>query len=74
LAVGNYARLEIFDDGVNKRVRQHTSTDGVTFTQQNSTTNFQADDVDDSWYWGFYVASGVNAVTVTFDNIRVTSP
>src|SRR5690606_4932907 len=43
LAVGNYIRIEAYDDGENKRVRRLTSEDGVTFTQANSTTDFKAD-------------------------------
>ncbi len=73
LAVGNYVRIEIYDDvdGVSKRVRRLTSTDGVTFTQANSTIDFKANKDTDSWFLGLYAAPGVNNLTVTFDNITI---
>ncbi|MBN1378108.1 MAG: fibronectin type III domain-containing protein [Gammaproteobacteria bacterium] len=74
LAVGDWIRLQILDDTTNKRIRQSTSTDGVTFTQANSTTDFQADAGDNSWFWGFYAAPGANNVTIEFDNISITTP
>ena len=71
LAVGHYIRIEVYDDGVNKRVRRLTSTDGVTFTQANSTTDFKATSDTDSWYVGFYGAPGENEITIEFDNISI---
>lgn len=74
LAVGDWIRIQIEDDGADKRIKRFTSTDGFTFTQQNSTTDFLADAVDDNWYWGFYGAPGANDVTVEYDNITITTP
>ncbi|HTF83253.1 MAG TPA: fibronectin type III domain-containing protein [Cellvibrio sp.] len=71
LAIGHYFRIEVYDDGVNKRVRRLTSTDGVTFIQANSTTDFKATSETDSWYVGFYGAPGENEITVEFDNISI---
>lgn len=72
LAVGNYIRIEVYDDGALKRVRRLTSTDGVSFTQANSTTDFKATSSTDNWFVGFYAAPGVNDVTIQFDNISIT--
>jgi hypothetical protein len=74
LEVGHWIRLEIFDDGVDKRIRQLMSTNGVDFTQLNSTVDFQADAGEDSWFWGFYAAPGANDLTIAFDNITITTP
>ncbi len=71
LAVGNYVRMEIYDDGANKRVRRLISTDGIVFNQVNSTTDFKATSDTDSWYVGFYGAPGPNEITVEFDNISI---
>ena len=71
LAVGNYIRIEVYDDGAAKRVRRLTSTDGVTFTQANSTTDFKATSDTDNWFVGLYAAPGVNNLTVQFDNITI---
>lgn len=71
LAVGNYIRIEVYDDGANKRVRRLTSTDGVSFTQANSTTDFKATSDTDNWFVGVYAAPGANNLTITFDNITV---
>lgn len=73
LAVGDYIRIEVYDDGANKRVRRLTSIDGITFSQANSTTDFKATIETDSWYVGFYGAPGENEVTVEFDHISIES-
>ncbi|WP_341936820.1 hypothetical protein [Marinimicrobium sp. C2-29] len=69
LEVGDYVRIEVYDDGTEKRVRRCTSPDGVTWTSANSTTDFQAKADTDSWYFGFYGAPGANEVTVEYDNV-----
>lgn len=72
LAVGNYVRIEVYDAaGGLKRVRRLTSTDGITFTQANSTTDFKATDTTDNWFVGLYAAPGVNELTIEFDNIVI---
>lgn len=71
LAVGDYVRIEVYDDGALKRVKRYTSTDGVTFTQANSTTDFKATSSTDNWFVGLYAAPGVNNLTVQFDNITI---
>lgn len=71
LAVGDYIRIEVFDDGALKRVRRLTSTDGINFTQANSTTDFKATSSTDSWFVGLYAAPGVNTLAVEFDNITI---
>ena len=71
LAVGDYVRIEVYDDGALKRVKRYTSTDGVAFTQANSTTDFKATSSTDSWFVGLYAAPGVNNLTVQFDNITI---
>src|SRR5690606_2527108 len=50
LAEGDYVRIEVFDDGEDKRVRRCTSSDGEAWTAVNSTTDFAADASTDSWY------------------------
>jgi hypothetical protein len=70
-AVGNYVRIEVFDDGVAKRVRRLYSTDGVEFTQENSTNDFKATSETDNWFVGFYAAPGANEITIEFDNISI---
>src|SRR5690606_3976634 len=50
LEVGDYVRIEIFNDGENKRVKRYYSKDGVTFEQANSTTDFSATPESNSWY------------------------
>ncbi len=72
LAVGNYVRIEVYDDGALKRVKRFTSTDGVNFTQANSTTDFKATNATDNWFVGLYAAPGVNNLTIEFDNISIT--
>lgn len=72
LAVGDYVRIEVYDAaGGLKRVRRLTSTDGITFTQANSTTDFKATDTTDNWFVGLYAAPGVNELTIEFDNIVI---
>lgn len=71
LAVGNYVRIEVYDDGEAKRVRRLYSTDGIEFTQANSTNDFKATSETDNWYVGFYAAPGANEVTIEFDNISI---
>lgn len=72
LAVGDYVRIEVYDDGDLKRVKRYYSTDGIEFTQANSTTDFKATSETDSWRVGFYAAPGVNEIAVEFDNISIT--
>lgn len=71
LTVGDYVRIEIYDDGELKRVKRYYSTDGIEFTQANSTTDFKATSETDNWRVGFYAAPGVNDITVEFDNISI---
>ena len=71
LEVGDYVRIEIYDDGDNKRLKRYYSKDGVTFEQANSTTDFNATPDSDSWYVGLYAAPGENTVTIEFDNIMI---
>lgn len=72
LEVGNYVRIEVFDDGDMKRVRRLYSTDGIEFTQANSTTDFKATSATDSWQVGFFAAPGANEITVEFTDISIT--
>lgn len=70
LEVGDHVRIEVYDDGENKRVRRcFSKDDGATWTSANSTTDFAADASTDSWYYGFYAAPGENEVTVEFDQV-----
>ncbi|HEY7884902.1 MAG TPA: hypothetical protein VIC08_08165 [Cellvibrionaceae bacterium] len=71
LEVGDYVRIEIFNDGENKRVKRYYSKDGVTFEQANSTTDFSATPESNSWYVGFYGAPGENNISIEFDNIAI---
>ena len=71
LAVGDYVRIEIFNDEDNKRVKRYYSKDGVTFEQANSTTDFAATTESNSWYVGFYGSPGENTVSLEFDNITI---
>jgi len=71
LEVGDYVRIEIYDDGDDKRVKRYFSKDGIDFIQANSTTDFAATPDSDTWYVGLYAAPGENNITVTFDNISI---
>lgn len=71
LEVGDYVRIEIYDDGTDKRVKRYYSKDGVDFIQANSTTDFKATAESDSWHVGLYAAPGENNVTIEFDNISI---
>lgn len=71
LAVGDYIRFEVYDDGDKKRVKRLTSTDGIIFSQANSTTDFNATNDTDNWFVGFYGAPGDNEITIAFDNISI---
>lgn len=71
LEIGDYVRIEIYDDGAEKRVKRYYSKDGVTFEQANSTTDFKATSDSDSWYVGLYAAPGENNITIEFDNIQI---
>ncbi len=71
LEVGDYVRIEIYDDGSDKRVKRYYSKDGVDFIQANSTTDFKATPESDSWHVGLYAAPGENNVTIEFDNISI---
>lgn len=71
LAVGDYVRIEIYDDGEGKRVRHCTSSDGTQWVEQNSTSEFKATAATDTWHYGAYAAPGDNEVTMTLDNITV---
>ncbi len=71
LEIGHYVRIEVFDEGTSKRVRRLTSTDGINFTQANSTIDFKATSDTDNWFVGVYAAPGTNTLTVAFDNIVI---
>ncbi|WP_049721287.1 DUF1349 domain-containing protein [Gilvimarinus polysaccharolyticus] len=71
LEVGDYVRIEIYDDGADKRVKRYYSKDGVDFIQANSTSDFAATPDSDTWYVGLYAAPGENNITVEFDNISI---
>ncbi|WP_339898536.1 hypothetical protein [uncultured Gilvimarinus sp.] len=71
LEVGDYVRIEIYDDGDDKRVKRYYSKDGIDFVQANSTSDFAATPESDTWYVGLYAAPGENNVTVEFDNISI---
>lgn len=72
LAVGDYVRIEVYDDGDKKRVRRLYSTDGIEFTQANTTIDFKATAASDSWYVGVYAAPGANELTIEFTDIAIT--
>lgn len=71
LVEGDWVRIEIYDDGENKRLKRYYSKDGVNFEQANSTSDFKATPDSDTWYVGVYAAPGENTVTVEFDNILI---
>ncbi|MDO3386628.1 hypothetical protein QWI17_12345 [Gilvimarinus sp. SDUM040013] len=71
LEVGDYVRIEIYDDGDGKRLKRYYSKNGVDFEQANSTSDFKATPESDSWYVGLYAAPGENNITIEFDNILV---
>ncbi|BFM21307.1 hypothetical protein [Gilvimarinus japonicus] len=71
LEVGDYVRIEIYDDGAEKRVKRYYSKDGIDFVQANSTSDFAATTDSDTWYVGLYAAPGENNITVEFDNISI---
>ncbi|WP_020209319.1 hypothetical protein [Gilvimarinus chinensis] len=71
LEVGDYVRIEIYDDGDVKRLKRYYSKDGIDFVQANSTSDFKATPDSDSWYVGLYAAPGENNITVSFDNISI---
>lgn len=72
LEVGNYVRIEVSDEGDVKRLKRFYSTDGIEFTQANSTTDFKATSNTDSWQLGFFAAPGANEITVEFTDITIT--
>ncbi len=73
LEVGDYVRIEIYNDEDNtKRLKRYYSKDGgMTFEQANSTSDFKATHDSTSWFVGFYGAPGDNEVTVEFDDIDI---
>lgn len=72
LVLGDWVRIEVYDDGLAKRVRRLISKDnGVTFTQINSSTDFKATSATDNWFVGVYAAPGANNLTIEFDNISI---
>jgi|GEM_PF-1744431 len=71
LEVGHWVKIDIFDDGDDKRVVRSYSTDGQEWIQLNSATDFAATTEDDSWLVGLFAAAGDNEVTIEFDNIVI---
>ena len=69
--VGDYFRIEVYDDGEQKRVRRLFSKNGIEYLQANSTVDFKATSATDNWFVGLYAAPGENEVTITFDNISI---
>ncbi len=75
LAVGDWIRMEVADDGEDKRVTWWISHDnGSTWIKENSKSgaDFAATAADDAWYVGFFGAPGDADVTMEFDNISIT--
>lgn len=73
IGIGSYIAIEIYDDGDKKRIRRMTSTDGITWTQANSTTDVKAKVGDNTWHLGIFAAPGTNNVTFQFTDIKVES-
>lgn len=71
LEVGDYVRIEIYDDGDGKRLKRYYSKNGIDFEQANSTSDFKATPDSDSWYVGLYAAPGDNNITIEFDHILI---
>jgi putative FmdB family regulatory protein len=71
LEVGHWVRMDIFDDGEQKRIAHLYSIDGVNWTQLSSTTDFAAYSNSSYWLVGLFAAVGQNHVAVEFDSITI---
>lgn len=69
-AVGNYLRIA----KVGNSIEIFSSTDGVTFVSETTTTlaNANGNPISNTWEVGFYSASGADELTLAFDNISIT--